>query len=152
MEFMLLIVDRKGAATGEPVGVAEMGAYAGELAREGRIRGGARLDAEKDAVRVRVQDGKTSVTDGPFAESKEQIGGSFIIEAPDRAAAIEIAKRCPYTRAGVVELRGLPDRDVVAAPGQGKKFMLLLLMEPDLDDSDRSKYREMVAFDEVLKR
>ncbi len=152
MQFMLLIVDRKGPPSGEPVEMAEMGRFAGELAGEGRIRGGAPLLPEAAGARVRVRDGQAVVTDGPFAECKEVVGGSFVIEAASRDEAIEIAKRCPHARTGVVEVRLAPDRDVVADPGPGTRFMLLLHMEPDLTDPDRSKYREMVAFDETLKR
>jgi hypothetical protein len=152
MEFMLLIVDRKGAQAGAPpVGMAEMGKFADELSQQGKLRGGAPLHPEATGARVRVRDGKAVVTDGPFAESREVIGGSFIVEAEDRAAAIAIAKRCPHARAGIVEVRDLPDRDVAKA-GQGKKFMFLLLMAPDLTDPDGSGYREMIAYDEELKR
>jgi len=160
MEFMFLIVDRKGARTGEPVTMAEMGRFAGELAQEGKIRGGAPLYPEAVGARVEVRDGRTIVTDGPFAESKEVIAGSFIIDAKDRAEAIEIAKRCPHARAGIVEVRALPDRDV-AKPGfttaarsekQPTQFMFLLRAEPGESDPDGSKYREMVAYDVTLKR
>jgi hypothetical protein len=152
MEFMLLIVDRKGAPPGEPVEMAEMGMFAGELAGQGKIRGGAPLLPEAAGARVRVRDGRSIVSDGPFAESKEVVGGTFIIEAGSREEAIEIARRCPHARAGIVEVRLAPDRDVVADPPQGTRFMLLLQMPPDLTDPDRSKYREMIAFDDTLKR
>jgi len=160
MEFMFLIVDRKGARTGEPVTMAEMGRYAGELAQQGRIRGGAPLHPEAVGARIEVRDGRTIVTDGPFAESREVIAGSFIVEARDRAEAIEIAKRCPHARAGIVEVRALPDRDV-AKPGfttaarfekQPTQFMFLLRAEPGESDPDGSKYREMIAYDVTLKR
>ena len=133
MEWMLLIVNRKDAPPGEPVGMAEMAAFAGELGRQGKMRGGAPLHAEAAGVRVAVRGGRATLTDGPFAE------------------AIEIAKRCPHARAGIVELRPLPDRDV-AAPAGGASFLLLLHMAPDLSDADGANYREMVAFDEVLRR
>lgn len=154
MEFMLLmIVDRKGAPAREPVGMPEMGKFADGLASQGKIRGGAQLHPEAAAARVQVRDGKAIVTDGPFAQSKEVIGGSFIVEAPSRAEAIEIAKRCPQARAGIVEVRLAPDRDVVdVAPAEGSRFMFLLHMAPDLTDPDRSKYREMVGYDDQLKR
>ncbi len=151
MEFMLLIVNPKGAPGGNPAGMSEMGKFAAELAREGKLRGGAPLHSEAAGARVQVRDGKAIVTDGPFAESREVIAGSYVVEAEDRAAAIEIAKRCPHARAGVVEVRSLPDRDVAKA-GQGTKFTLLMMEASDLSDPDRAKYREMVAYDEVLKR
>jgi len=151
VEFMFLIVDRKGARSGEPAGMAEMGKFAGELVQQGKLKGGAPLHPEAEGVRVEVRDGKALVTDGPFAESKEVIAGSFVVEAASRTEAIEIAKRCPHARAGIVEVRALPDRDV-AKPGQGVRFMFLLRAEPDETDPDGSKYREMVAYDVVLKR
>ena len=160
MEFMFLIVDRKGAPAGAPVNMEEMGKYAGELAQQGKLRGGAPLHPEAQGARVEVRDGRAIVTDGPFAESKEVIAGSFIVDAADRAEAIEIAKRCPHARAGIVEVRALPDRDVVK-PGhttaarferQPTQFMLLLRAAPDERDPDGSKYKEMVAYDVVLKR
>jgi hypothetical protein len=151
MQFMLLIIDRKGAATGEPVGLKEMRTFADQLASQGKSRGGARLGPETAAARIEVRNGKAIVTDGPFAECRESIGGAFIIEAGSRAEAIEIATACPYVRCGIVEVRLLPDRDV-AKTGTGKQFMFLLHMAPDLSDADGAGYREMVAYDEVLKR
>jgi len=151
MDWMLLIVNRMDAPPGEPVGMAEMAAFAGELGRQGKMRGGAPLHAEAAGVRVAVRAGRATLTDGPFAEAKEVVGGFFVIDAANRAEAIEIAKRCPHARAGIVELRPLPDRDV-AAPAGGASFLLLLHMAPDLSDADGAKYREMVAFDEVLRR
>jgi hypothetical protein len=160
MEFMFLIVDRKGARTGEAVTMQEMGNFAGELAQQGKLKGGAPLHPEAAGVRVEVRDGKAIVTDGPFAESKEVVAGSFIIDAASRADAIEIAKRCPHARAGIVEVRTLPDRDVAKAgfttaarfEKQGTQFMFLLRSEPGESDPDGSKYREMIAYDVVLKR
>jgi len=151
VEFMFLIVDRKGVQAAEPISMAEMGKFAGELAQQGKLRGGAPLHPEAQGARVEVRDGKAIVTDGPFAESKEVIAGSFIVDAADRSEAIEIAKRCPHARAGIVEVRALPDRDV-AKKGEGTQFMLLLRATPDERDPDGSKYKEMVAYDVVLKR
>src|SRR5882724_10994774 len=122
MEFMLLIVDRKGTQAEEPAGMAEMGKFVRELTAEGRIRGGAPLRPEAAGARVRVRAGKAVVTDGPFTESQEVIGGSFIVEAENRAEAIALAKRCPHARAGVIEIRDLPDRDV-GRTGKGTRFM-----------------------------
>src|SRR5262245_50320846 len=103
MEFVLLIESRKGEP-GEPVTMEEMGRFAGELAREGRIRGGAPLQPEEQAVRLQLRGGELAVTDGPFAESKEVCAGTVVIEAKDRDEAIAIAKRCPAARGGVVEV------------------------------------------------
>jgi len=151
MDWMLLIVNRKDAPPGESVGIAEMNQWAAELGRQGKMRGGAPLHPELAGARVLVRSGRASVSDGPFAEAKEVVGGYAVIDAANRAEAIELAKRCPAVHAGIVEVRPLPDRDV-AAPAQGTTYMLLLHMPPDLSDEDGAKYREMVAFDEVLRR
>ena len=163
MEYMLILSedpdliatddDRKRA-------VQEVGEYAMSLVGEGVLKGGAPLRPVAEAKKVRIRDGQQRVLDGPFAESKEVIAGSFIIDAKDRAEAIEIAKRCPHARAGIVEVRALPDRDV-AKPGfttaarsekQPTQFMFLLRAEPGESDPDGSKYREMIAYDVTLKR
>ena len=88
MEFMLLFMERKGAPKGEPGGPAEMKKFAGELARQGKLRRGAQLVAESAGARVRVRDGKALVSDGPFAESKEIVGGFWIIEVASREEAV----------------------------------------------------------------
>jgi len=56
-------------------------------------------------VRVREKGGRLTVTDGPFTETKEMVGGFFVIEAANRQEAIEIAKQCPHTALGSVEVR-----------------------------------------------
>jgi hypothetical protein len=150
MDWLLLVMDRKDEAPRESVGVAEMGQFAGELGRSGKIRGGARLHPHAESACVAVRGGRASVTDGPFAEAKEVVGGFFAVDAATRAEAIEIARRCPYTRAGFVEVHAAPDRDVVEAE-PGTRYMLILHMAHDLTDPDGAKYREMVAFDGELK-
>ncbi len=57
------------------------------------------------ATKVRIVDGKTQVLDGPYAETKEQFGGYFLIEAPDLDAAVSWAARCPAARHGIIEVR-----------------------------------------------
>jgi hypothetical protein len=74
------------------------------------------LEPVSTATTVRVRDGKTSVTDGPFAETKEQLAGFYMIEARDLDAAIQIASRIPPARAGSIEVRPVrPIRENVAA-------------------------------------
>jgi hypothetical protein len=84
---------------------AEMATFAESLAAEGRIQGGAPLHDEEEGARVRVRDGKTSVVDGPFTETKEIIGGFMLIDAASRAEAVDIAGRCPAAQTGFVEVR-----------------------------------------------
>lgn len=75
------------------------------------IAGGAQLQPAETATTVRVQDGRTLTTDGPFAETKEALGGYYLFEAPDLDAAIELAARVPAARmGGAVEVRPLVER------------------------------------------
>lgn len=86
----------------------QMQAY-GEFAQwvegKGWMRGGARLHPTAEATTVRVREGKTLSTDGPFAETKEQLGGYFLIECDDLDQAIEAASRIPGAARGSVEVR-----------------------------------------------
>jgi hypothetical protein len=107
--YVLLMLDDPSRTWASPeaagAAMAKMGRYAGELAQRGKLQGGNPLKPMSEAVRVRARDGKPTVTDGPFAETKEMVGGFFLIEATDRADALEIAKRCPHAEIGTVELR-----------------------------------------------
>jgi len=69
------------------------------------IKGGNALQPTPTAATVRVRDGKALTTDGPFAETKEQLGGYYLLEAPDRKAATSIAAKIPGARFGCVEVR-----------------------------------------------
>ncbi|HEX4153207.1 MAG TPA: YciI family protein [Steroidobacteraceae bacterium] len=69
--------------------------------------GGAGLKATSSATTVRTASGKQTLHDGPFAETKEQLGGLYLIEAPDLDAAIAIAKRVPVSKDGSIEVRPL---------------------------------------------
>ena len=102
MEFMLIMYESE--AIPEDL-MPEMGEFAGKLASQGKMRGGAPLRPSQEAVRVRVRDGAPSVTDGPFSETKEVVGGFFLVECVDRDEAVEIAKACPLARYGQVEVR-----------------------------------------------
>lgn len=85
-------------------------AYTQELQAAGVLRGGAGLHSPETATTVRVRSGQRFVQDGPFAETKEQIGGLFLIECPDLDSAIQWASRCPAaTRAGVEVRPTLPE-------------------------------------------
>ena len=78
-----------------------------ELSKSGRFLAGSQLTPATTASSVRVRDGKQMVTDGPFAETKEQLGGYFLIEAKDVAEANDIAARIPSARLGTIEVRAL---------------------------------------------
>jgi hypothetical protein len=85
--------------------MAKMGRFAGELAQQGKLQGGNPLKPMAEAVRLRAREGRLVVTDGPFAETKEMVGGFFVIEVANRDEALQIAERCPHTALGTVELR-----------------------------------------------
>ena len=76
-----------------------------EMGRRGVLEGGERLRPTSDATTVRVRDGEVVTSDGPFAETKEQIGGFFLVNAQDLDEAIEIAAKIPGARHGSVEVR-----------------------------------------------
>lgn len=76
-----------------------------ELEKSGKYIGGHQLQPIGTATTVRVRDGKSAVTDGPFAETKEQLGGYFLVEAKDRDEALAIAARIPSVHRGSIEVR-----------------------------------------------
>lgn len=80
-------------------------AYDAEVDRRGAALGGARLRPVANATTVRVRDGETLVSDGPFAETKDFIGGIDIIECADLDDALAIAARHPYANRGCIEVR-----------------------------------------------
>jgi hypothetical protein len=84
---------------------APYAAYMEALKNAGIMKGGERLRPTAAATTVRVADGKTEVLNGPYAETKEQLGGYFVIDAPDLDAAISWAARCPGASHGTVEVR-----------------------------------------------
>jgi len=91
---------------------AESTELAHQLKANGQLLATAPLKPTSTATSVRVRDGKRSVTDGPFAETREQLGGYFLVEAQDLDGAIGIAGRIPGARVGTVEIR-----PVVEIPG-----------------------------------
>jgi hypothetical protein len=152
MEFVLLLTGGKGAPAPEPAGFEEMGKFAAELASRGILRRGAPLARADEAVCVRMRGDRALVSDGPFAESKEVIGGFWVIDVATREAAIEIASRCPHARHGRVEVHRLAFRGVFRDVENGRPFLLVFRMEPGLQDPDGAKGREMQAFGEDLVR
>lgn len=83
--------------------------YVDELRNSGRLIATNALQSASKASVVRIRDGDTSVTDGPFAETKEQIGGYFLIEAADFETAVRIAANWPSARIGSIEVRPIED-------------------------------------------
>jgi hypothetical protein len=83
----------------------EMRAFGEELVRAHTMFETGRLADHEPSARIQARGGKTLVTDGPFAESKEAIGGYALVRVADRAAAIELAQRFPHARWGPIEVR-----------------------------------------------
>lgn len=80
-------------------------AYAEAMRKAGIMLGGQRLRPTSAATTVRVAKGKTEVLNGPYAETKEQLGGFYLIEAPDLDTALSWAARCPSASRGTIEVR-----------------------------------------------
>jgi len=110
MQYLLLIYDHEKAWMG--MSEAEQNAMMNEymeftksIAQSGHYRGGKQLHPISKATTVRLRDKKRLVTDGPFAETKEQLGGYYLIEASDLDEAVGIAARIPSARMGSIEVR-----------------------------------------------
>ena len=85
--------------------IAAYGEFTNEIRASGHMLGGDALHPSTTATTVRVRGGETLVTDGPFAETKEQLGGYYVIEANDADEAIAIAARIPGATYGSIEVR-----------------------------------------------
>ena len=117
MKYMLLIYlnenalseDERQKCYGESIELTH------QLRSNGKYIGANPLHPTATATSVRVRDGKRLVTDGPFAETREQLGGYFLVDAKDLDEAISIAERIPMARSGTVEVR-----PVVELPGLPK--------------------------------
>jgi len=79
--------------------------WAEEMGKRGVLQGGERLRPTTDATTVRVSDGEVLTSDGPFAETKEQIGGYFLVDCKDLDEAIDVASKLPGARHGTIEVR-----------------------------------------------
>ena len=107
MKYMLLIYGEETAWTQDEMTKCyeESTALTHDLAARGQFLGASPLHSVSTATTVRVRNGQSIVTDGPFAETREQLGGYFLIEARDLNEAISIASRIPGARRGTVEVR-----------------------------------------------
>ena len=85
--------------------MAAYGAYAGAMAEAGVMVGGERLRPTGDATSVRIRGGQTELLNGPYADTREQLGGYFMIDVPDLDAALHWAARCPSAPHGTIEVR-----------------------------------------------
>ena len=82
-------------------------AYGDALVASGILKGGAALQADHTATTLQLRDGHRQVQDGPYADTKEQLGGFYIIDVPDLDTALEWAARCPGAAMGTIEVRPL---------------------------------------------
>ena len=110
MQYLLMVyVNEAGwpkmSKAEQEQGIAAYGAYTEALSKAGALKGSNRLQPTSAATTVRLANGKPQVLDGPYIDSKEQIGGYYLIEAADLDAAISWASRCPGASHGIVEVR-----------------------------------------------
>ena len=110
MQYLLLIYgnesqfEKTGKAEQNKI-LQEYGQFSKSIAGSGHMRGGNELDRTSKAKTVRVRNGKQVVTDGPFAETKEQLGGYYLVEAKNFDEALALAARIPSARWGSIEVR-----------------------------------------------
>jgi hypothetical protein len=139
MKYMLLIYGAEGCWTEaerracmiESMGICD------ELAAQRKFLGASPLQSITTAASVRVRDGRTLVTDGPFAETTEQLGGYYVLDLSDLDEAIAVAARLPPAAKGTVEIRplvaldGLPPERPIPAASDGSRSPFLLLCYED---------------------
>ena len=110
MQYLLMIYQNEAylgkmdAAARKNV-TAEYGAFTQSIVQSGHFKAGDGLQPTSTATTVRVRDGKTLTTDGPFAETREQLAGYYLVEAKDLDTALAIAARIPGAKTGSVEVR-----------------------------------------------
>lgn len=110
MQYMILIYEDEKQFASLPEAemnkvFAEYMQYSKDLAAAGVLRGGAALQPIATATTVRIRGGKTATTDGPFAETKEQLGGYYILDVTNLDEAIKWAAKCPGAPSGSIEVR-----------------------------------------------
>src|SRR6478672_531340 len=109
MRYLLLIyeAERQAQPTAEAALASNMryAAFTADVRERGLFRAGEALEPTNTATTVRVRDGRALVTDGPFAETKEFLGGFYLLECRDLDEAIELAKRIPAVERGSIEIR-----------------------------------------------
>jgi hypothetical protein len=136
MKYMLLIYSREGCMTDAERTdcMVESLAICDELAGRGQFVDASPLHPVSTAATVRIRNGQTLVTDGPFAETTEQLGGYYVVDLPDLDAAIAIASRLPPATKGTVEIRPLfaldgapPGRPISAVEGDSSVTPYLML-------------------------
>ena len=105
MEYLCLIYGNENEADEHPDLLPAYGAFGEEVSRNGVMRGANRLRPASTATTVRIRSGKVSTTDGPFAETKEQLGGYYLLDCKDLDEAIAYAAKIPSAKYGSIEVR-----------------------------------------------
>jgi hypothetical protein len=110
MQYLLMLYSEENGwskmpKTEQEQAMVAYSAYTEALTKSGALKGSGRLQMTSTATTVRVANGKPQVLDGPYADSKEQLGGYYLIDVPDLDAAISWASRCPASSHGIVEVR-----------------------------------------------
>ena len=109
MRYMLLICDNPDARPVDPADAEAMtkeyAVFTEAIAASGELAAGDRLCGIDTATSVRIRDGKRTLTDGPFAETSEHLGGYYIVDVADLDRAVELAAQLPAARTSVVEVR-----------------------------------------------
>jgi hypothetical protein len=119
MKYMLLICDDEKAwgkytEAEQKQMMSEYGQLSAQLKANGQYLAGSQLKPAASATSVRIRGGKRLLTDGPFAETREQLGGYYLVEAKNLDEAIEIAAKIPAARTGTIEVRPLVESMVPA--------------------------------------
>ena len=114
MKYLCLIYDdeKKMATMSQAEGDKFMGeyfAFTEDIRKSGHLIAGEALQPVETATTLRLRNGKLSTTDGPFAETKEQLGGFYLVEAKDLNEAMQVASRIPSVRTGSIEVRPVVD-------------------------------------------
>jgi hypothetical protein len=127
VQYMLLIYDCERPEPDDPgfaESLARVNAFADECRRRGVFVSGHPLQAEETATTVSVREGRTLITDGPYAETHEHLGGAYVLDCRNLDEALELAAMCPMAEQGGIEVRpiaGVPGLDHrpanLAAPG-----------------------------------
>jgi hypothetical protein len=115
MKYLCLIYDDEKAWQQFPKDLqdkymAEYGAFSDSIKKSGQFVGANQLQPTHTATIVRSRNGKVSTTDGPFMETKEQLGGYYLVEAKDLNDAIQVASRIPSAKSGSIEVRPIVER------------------------------------------
>jgi len=117
MKYLCLIYDEEKkfatmAKTEMDTLMGDYFAFTKDIRQSGHYLGGNDLEPTRSATTVRVRNGRTSTTDGPFAETKEQLGGYYLIEAKDLNEAIQVASRIPSAKLGSIEVRPVREHNI----------------------------------------